>query len=432
MKLAVLGATGSIGLQTLDVVRSCLPNAQVVALSGYSNMAALATLVEEFAPQVVWVPDGAAASSLLERCKFSGEVLTGEDGLISCATETNADIVVNALVGRAGLAPTLAAISAGKDIALANKETLVSAGELVMGLAREKGVRVTPIDSEHSAIWQCIGGACLGLGASAEGASACPAPTSGSSRRTSLALYSCVGNSPTGLASRVKGDAPAGQGVEKRVEKILLTASGGPFRGWERARISGAKAVDALKHPNWDMGAKITVDSATLMNKGLELIEAMHLFGQPPEAIEVLVHPQSIVHSMVQFCDGSVVAQMGLPDMRLPILYALSAPSRVKTEFPRLDFLKCGALTFEPPDVQKFPCLSLAIHAAKVGGTLPAVMNYINEWAVGEFLQDRISFYGISEIMDKAFGIYNVRSVTSLHDIREAEGWAQEFILNGE
>ncbi|MCL2264043.1 MAG: hypothetical protein FWC08_12570, partial [Defluviitaleaceae bacterium] len=181
MKLAVLGATGSIGLQTLDVVRSCLPNAQVVALSGYSNMAALATLVEEFAPQVVWVPDGAAASSLLERCKFSGEVLTGEDGLISCATETNADIVVNALVGRAGLAPTLAAISAGKDIALANKETLVSAGELVMGLAREKGVRVTPIDSEHSAIWQCIGGACLGLGASAEGASACPAPTSGSS-----------------------------------------------------------------------------------------------------------------------------------------------------------------------------------------------------------------------------------------------------------
>ncbi|MCL2577776.1 MAG: 1-deoxy-D-xylulose-5-phosphate reductoisomerase [Defluviitaleaceae bacterium] len=377
MKISVLGATGSIGLQTLDTVRSCLLGTNIVALSGYSNIKALASLVDEFKPEVVWVPDRDATTRLLELCEFSGEILTGEDGLISCATETNADIVVNALVGRAGLAPTLAAINAGKNIALANKETLVSAGELVMNIAREKGIRITPIDSEHSAIWQCL-----------QGSSALP-------------------------------------------EKIILTASGGPFRGWGRERIAVASAQDALKHPNWDMGAKITIDSASLMNKGLELIEAMHLFAQPPEKIEILVHPQSIIHSMVQFCDGSVMAQMGLPDMRLPILYALSSPERVATNFPRLDFLNCGALTFEPPNLENFPCLSLAIHAAKTGGTLPAVMNFINEWAVNQFLQNKISFYNISEIIDKAFDIYNVRTVTSLNDIREAESWAAEFLERG-
>jgi 1-deoxy-D-xylulose-5-phosphate reductoisomerase len=212
------------------------------------------------------------------------------------------------------------------------------------------------------------------------------------------------------------------------VEKILLTASGGPFRGWDRGRIAAARASDALKHPNWDMGAKITVDSATLMNKGLELIEAMWLFGQPLEKIEILVHPQSIIHSMVQFCDGSVMAQMGLPDMRLPILYALCAPARVKTDFPRLDFFACGGLTFEPPDLDKFPCLALAKQAAKTGGTLPAVMNYINEWAVGQYLREKIGFYEISDIIGKAFGIYNVKEVTSAEDIREAEAWAAEFI----
>jgi len=271
----------------------------------------------------------------------------------------------------------LAAINAGKNIALANKETLVTAGELVMNLAREKGVRITPIDSEHSAIWQCLAG---------------------------------------------RGDDFT------EVEKIILTASGGPFRTWQREKIAAATAEDALKHPNWDMGAKITIDSATLMNKGLELIEAMHLFNQPSEKIEILVHPQSIIHSMVQFCDGSVMAQAGLPDMRLPILYALSAPRRVKNTFPRIDFLQSD-LTFEPPKPENFPCLALAMHAAKVGGTLPAVMNWLNEWAVGQFLRGKIGFYDISEIISRAFDKYNVRKIESIDDIREAEAWAKMSLI---
>ena len=359
MRIALLGATGSIGLQTLDVVRNCLPDAKVVAMSGYSNLELLSRLADEFNPNTVWTPE------------------QGEDALIACAAENDADIVVNALVGRVGLAPTLAAINAGKNIALANKETLVTAGELVMNLAREKGVRITPIDSEHSAIWQCLAG---------------------------------------------RGDDFT------EVEKIILTASGGPFRTWQREKIAAATAEDALKHPNWDMGAKITIDSATLMNKGLELIEAMHLFNQPSEKIEILVHPQSIIHSMVQFCDGSVMAQAGLPDMRLPILYALSAPRRVKNTFPRIDFLQSD-LTFEPPKPENFPCLALAMHAAKVGGTLPAVMNWLNEWAVGQFLRGKIGFYDISEIISRAFDKYNVRKIESIDDIREAEAWAKMSLI---
>ena len=375
MNIAILGATGSIGLQTIDAVRSCISDAKITVLSGYKNMAALAPLVDEFKPEMVWVPDDEAITNLTELTNHPCEILTGESGLIACAAESKAQVVVNALVGRAGLAPTLAAISAGKNIALANKETLVTAGELVMSRAREKNIRITPIDSEHSAIWQCLNGS-----------------------------------------------------QERDIEKIILTASGGPFRGWRREKIAAATAKDALRHPNWDMGAKITIDSATLMNKGLELIEAMWLFAQPLENIEIIVHPQSIIHSMVQYKDGSILAQMGLPDMRLPILYALTAPKRTQTTFPRLDFLKCGALTFEPPNLKNFPCLALAIHAAKTGGTLPAVMNYLNEWAVAQYLRNKISFYDISEIMDKAFGIYKVKPVTSLADIREAEGWAENFV----
>jgi len=443
MKIALLGATGSIGLQTLDVVRNCLPNAEVVAISGFSNITALAAAAREFRPQVVWVPAGDAAAQFKAAADFPGEILIGEDGLCSCAAETGADVVVNALVGRAGLAPTLAAISAGKNIALANKETLVTAGELVMGLARENGVRIVPIDSEHSAILQCL-----------ETSVNAAAPTSGKSfreTRTRTALCASHGkNSRTGQGfsngeiSVSEGmDFSAGQGflgageknspmqdtspeVGADVEKIILTASGGPFRGWSREKIAAATAADALKHPNWDMGAKITIDSATLMNKGLELIEAMHLFSQPPENIEIVVHPQSIIHSAVQFCDGAVLAQMGLPDMRLPILYALAG--RTSTPFPRLDFFTCGALTFEPPCTENFPCLSLAIHAAKTGGTLPAVMNFINEWAVGKFLNGEVTFYEIAEIIDKAFSIYNVEAVTAARDIYEAEAWAQDFI----
>jgi len=375
LKIAILGATGSIGTQTLDVVRATLPNAEVVALTGHSNIKALAKLANEFKPKIICVPDSDSAMQIKSILTTRCEIVTGTSGLINCAAQSGADIVVNALVGQVGLTPTLAAINAGKDVALANKETLVTAGQLIMELAREKNVRITPIDSEHSAIWQCLQG-----------------------------------------------------NEDNEIEKIILTASGGPFRTRPQEKIVTATASDALRHPNWSMGAKITVDSATLMNKGLELIEAMWLFDQPVDGIEILIHPQSIIHSMVQFTDGSVMAQMGLPDMRLPILYALCAPKRVKTDFPRLDFLTCGSLTFEKPDTERFPCLALAIHAAKTGGTLPAVMNTINEWAVGQFLQDKIGFYDISGLIDQAFAAYTVKPLVSIEDVIAAENWANEFI----
>ena len=379
MNIAVLGATGSIGTQTLDVVRTCLPEARVRVLTGYGKIPALAELAIEFKPDLVWVPDGDAAAKLAAM-GVCCEIVTGEDALIACAEY--GDVVVNALVGKAGLGPTLAAIKAGKDIALANKESLVTAGGLIMRLAREKGVRVVPIDSEHSAILQCLQGAAIGNADNAN----------------------------------------------PYVEKIILTASGGPFRNWPIERIEKATAADALRHPNWAMGPKITIDSATLMNKGLELIEAMWLFNQPLSNIEILVHPQSIIHSMVQFVDGAVMAQLGLPDMRLPILYALAGPARVANSYPRMDFLAAGDLTFEPPDESRFPCLALARHAAAVGGTLPAVMNAINEWAVGQFLADKIGFYDISALIAEAFGSYTVKDVTDISDIREAEGWAMDFV----
>jgi len=384
MNIALLGVTGSIGTQTLDVVRTCLPDASIKVLTGYGKLELLAEFVREFLPEVVWVPDATRASKLADMLAPHGtksEILTGEDNLNACAALDGVDIVVNALVGKAGLAPTLTAIDAGKNIALANKESLVTAGGLIMSRAREKGVRVVPIDSEHSAILQCM--------------------------------------TPTSFKDGFAGNPS--------VEKIILTASGGPFRTWAKEKIEKATAQDALRHPNWDMGAKITIDSATLMNKGLELIEAMWLFDEPLSNIEIVVHPQSIIHSMVQFVDGSVIAQLGLPDMRLPILYALAGPKRVANNFPRLDFLTAGALTFEAPDTARFPCLALAQHAAKVGGTLPAVMNTVNEWAVGQFLQDKIGFYDISALIAEAFGSYTVQDVAAIADIRNAEAWAIEF-----
>ena len=374
MNISILGATGSIGLQTLDVVRT-VGHINIHALTGYRNITALAAAVNEFKPKIAVVPDSNAALQLKNLLTVKCEILTGEAGLHTAATLPEATTVVNALVGKAGLSPTVAAIKAGKNVALANKETLVTAGELIMALARTHNVNITPIDSEHSAIWQCLQGNTL-----------------------------------------------------SQVEKIILTASGGPFRTWEKSKIATAMAKDALKHPNWSMGAKITIDSATLMNKGLELIEAMHLFSQTPDRIEVLVHPQSIIHSMVQYVDGSVMAQLGLPDMRLPILYALSAPTRVETPYNRLDFLTAGSLTFEAPDVDRFPCLALAIHAAKTGGTLPGVMNYINEWAVGEFLKEKISFYKISELISDAFGAYTVKPLATVDDVFAAEAWAENYI----
>ncbi|MCL2188697.1 MAG: 1-deoxy-D-xylulose-5-phosphate reductoisomerase [Defluviitaleaceae bacterium] len=371
--IAVLGATGSIGTQTLDAVRTCLPHFRVKALTGYANVDLLAQLVKEFSPEIVWVPEEKIEPLRVLLANFSCEIVTGEEGLHTCATLEGVDIVVNALVGRAGLAPTLAAIHAGKHVALANKESLVTAGGLIMPLAREKGVRITPIDSEHSAIWQCLAG-----------------------------------------------------NENNAVEKIILTASGGPFRTWERSQISVATASHALKHPNWNMGAKITIDSATLMNKGLEYIEALWLFDLSPAQIEIVVHPQSIVHSMVQFADGSIMAQLGLPDMRLPILYALTAPARVFNTFPRLNLLAHPTLTFEPPDQERFPCLALAKRAFEMGGTAPAVLNYANELAVARFLRGAISFYDISAIIGQALDAYTVKPLSCAEDIWEAEAWVYE------
>jgi 1-deoxy-D-xylulose-5-phosphate reductoisomerase len=374
MNIAILGATGSIGMQTLDVIRTALNDVKVTAMSGYSNIGRLASLANEFKPTLICVPDDVAALLLKERIRFTCDIVTGTDGLLACASQSGADVVVNALVGRAGLLPTLAAINAAKNIALANKETLVMAGELVMKKAREKNVRIIPIDSEHSAIWQCL-----------------------------------AGN---------EGNA---------VEKIMLTASGGPFRTLSRARIKTAAAADALRHPNWKMGRKITIDSATLMNKGLEVIEAMRLYDMPLNKIEVLVHPQSIVHSMVEFADGAVMAQLGVPDMRVPISYALTAPKREANYYPKLNLLTQNTLTFEQPDTERFPCLKLAYIAAEKGGTLPAVINYINEAAVNYYLQNKISFYGISDIIADAFASYTVTEADSVADIEAAEAWAEEF-----
>jgi 1-deoxy-D-xylulose-5-phosphate reductoisomerase len=373
--IAVLGATGSIGLQTLDVIRNCLPHARVKALTGNKRINKLAELVNEFKPDMVWVPDGKAAGELLRLTGIPCGIVTGKEGLAACAAGSGARVVVNALVGRVGLEPTLAAIEAGKDIALANKETLVSAGEMVMKAARAKNVRLTPIDSEHSAIMQCLRG---------------------------------------------NEDNPP--------DKIILTASGGPFREWAKERIESATAADALRHPTWNMGDKITVDSATLMNKGLEIVEAMRLFDVPIDDIEVLVHPQSIIHSMVRFKDGAVMAQMGTPDMRIPILYALTGPARTANAYPKPDFLNFPALTFSRPDMERFPCLGLAIHAAKTGGTLPALMNRVNELAVGLFLRGKIRFYDIPGLIEKAFGSYTVRDAHSIQDILDAEDWAESLV----
>ena len=373
MKLAILGATGSIGRQTLDVVRTCLPEVEITVLTANADIKSLAVAVDEFKPKYVWLPSSEAMKELSLICSRKFIPLTGEDGL--CEAACSADIVVNALVGGVGLKPTLAAINAGKNVALANKEALVAGGALVMPAAKKNNVKVTPIDSEHSAIWQCLKGNDL-----------------------------------------------------NQVEKIILTASGGPFRTWDRDKISKASAQEALRHPNWNMGAKITIDSATMMNKGLELIEAMWLFDMNPENIEIVIHPQSIIHSMVQYFDGSIMAQLGLPDMRLPILYALSAPNRVKNDYPRVDFTELNTLTFEEPDSEKFPCLALAKKAAEVGGTLPAVMNKVNEYLVQAYLDEKIRFYDISGYIFDAFEKYTPKAVTSIADINEAELWSRAFM----
>ncbi|MBR5589966.1 MAG: 1-deoxy-D-xylulose-5-phosphate reductoisomerase [Anaerotignum sp.] len=373
-KISILGSTGSIGTQTLEVVE-VLEDINVMAITGNSNINLLEEQARKFQPELVAVMDKKNAEILKERLSdMNIRVVSGMDGLVEAATYEGVDTVVTSVVGNVGLKPTFEAIRAGKNITLANKETLVSAGQLVMDLAKKHDIKIYPVDSEHSAIFQSL-----------------------------------QGN---------EGNA---------IERILLTASGGPFRGKKREELLHVTVADALKHPNWSMGNKITIDSATLMNKGLEVMEAKWLFGVDVDQIEVLVHPQSIVHSAVEYEDGAIVAQLGEPDMRVPIQYALTYPKRVKNPFPRVDFTQRNNLTFDKPDMETFKCLSLAYRALKTGGTLPAVLNGANEVAVARFLKGDIGFLDIPELIEQTMDAYTVKYEYTLEDLLEADAWAKDF-----
>jgi len=366
-KIAILGSTGSIGTQTLDVIRRHRDMFEVELLSAKSSVGMLSSQALEFDAANVVICDESHYSALSSGLEGSGtKVWAGVDSLCSLVRSDNVDIVVGAMVGFSGLKPTLAALEAGKIVALANKETLVAAGSIVTRTMREHNAVILPVDSEHSAIFQC--------------------------------LLAAQGNELT---------------------RIHLTASGGPFRDWDRTRIAGARALDALKHPNWDMGAKVTIDSATMMNKGFEVIEARWLFDVKPSDINVVVHPESVIHSMVEFEDGAVIAQMGCPDMREPIGFALSFPSRISVGNRKLDFASIGALHFEAPDYRKFPCLRLAFEAIERGGNAPCALNAANEVAVAAYLKDCISFYDIARINEKCLDGLNFVANPSLDDIYE-------------
>lgn len=372
--LSILGSTGSIGTQTLDIVRRDGENFKVTALAAGKNAELMEKQAREFCPTLVCLKDEKAASDLKVRlADTSVKVVAGDEGLGQAATEKDADITVGAIVGIAGLAPVIAAIAAGKDIALANKETLVTAGEIVMSAARDMGVKILPVDSEHSAVFQCLE-------------------------------------------------------QRERPEKIILTASGGPFFGKKRDELKAITPADALKHPTWSMGAKVTIDSATLANKGLEVIEASHLFGVGSEKIKVAVHRQSIIHSMVEFADGAIMAQLGSADMRTPISVALNYPFRSKISGERLDIFSLGALTFEEPDTETFKSLRLAYDALKCGGTLPAVLNGANEEAVGMFLSGKCGFLDIADMTEEAMKSHRIKNNPSLKDIYEADAEAREFV----
>jgi len=378
--LSILGSTGSIGIQTLDVAEKL--NIKVEALCANSNIDLLEQQARKFKPVFVAVADMAAGKILQHRLFGSNiKVFFGEDGVIKTASSQNSDTVVAAMVGMAGLLPTLEAIKAGKKIALANKETLVTGGKIVMQEAQSRGVSILPVDSEHSAIFQCLWGNSI-----------------------------------------------------KDVKKIILTASGGPFRTWSIEDIRNASVEQALRHPNWDMGKKITIDSATLMNKGLEVIEARWLFGLMPEQIDVIIHPQSIVHSMVEYKDGSIIAQLGMPDMRMPIQIALAYPNRADYAFSTLDLITQGKLEFERPDMEKFPCLSLAYEALAEGGLATTVLNSANEVCVSLFIENKIKFYHISLLIKKCLEyfkyLYSENYSFTLNDIIETDRKVRQFICD--
>ena len=375
--ISILGSTGSIGTQTLEVVKN-LGSIRVAGLTGNENVKLMEKQYYAYRPSKIAMMNMGRALQLRER--LAGEpvsVLWGMEGIIEVATMKEVDMVITSVVGNVGLEPTFEAIRHGKDIALANKETLVSAGKLVKDEIKKKKVTLYPIDSEHSAIFQCL------------------------------------------------------QGNEHNaVRRIFLTASGGPFRGKTKQQLENVTVEDALKHPNWDMGKKITIDSATLMNKGLEVMEARWLFDVSPDNIEVLVHPQSIIHSAVEYEDGAIIAQMGEPDMKIPIQYALTYPDRIKNSYPKIDFSQRSMMTFEKPDLETFCCLSLAFKALKIGGTMPAVLNSANEVAVRKFIEKKIGFLDIARLIEKTMNAYTVKENYTLEDLLAADRWARNFAEN--
>ena len=375
-KIGILGSTGSIGTQTLEVVRAYSNDLKVTVLAAGTNVALMEAQMREFKPEVVVVWSKEAAEDLrIKTLDLKIPVLCGMEGLLEVSVWENMDVLVTALVGMIGIRPTIAAIKAGKDIALANKETLVTAGHIIMPLAKEYGVSILPVDSEHSAIFQSMQG-------------------------------------------------------EKRsqVSKILLTASGGPFRGKKLEEIRNMQVEDALKHPNWSMGRKITIDSATLVNKGLEVIEAKWLFDVSLDQIQVIVHPQSIIHSMVEYVDGGIMAQLGTPDMKLPIQYALFYPDRRPLDGKRVNFYELGQMTFEAPDMETFRGLKLAYESARIGGSMPTVFNAANEKAVALFLNKKISFLQIPELIEECMQQHEVISLPNVEEILQAEQSAYEYI----
>lgn len=374
-KIAILGSTGSIGTQTLEVARTN-QDIEVTALAAGRNITLLEQQIREFRPKIAAVWDEEDAKTLRTAVKdLDVQVLSGMDGLIEVCTEPSAEIVVTAIVGMIGIRPTIAAMEAGKDIALANKETLVTAGHIIMPLAERTGVKILPVDSEHSAIFQCLNGE-----------------------------------------------------THNKIHKILLTASGGPFRGRTRQQMMDIQVEDALKHPNWTMGRKITIDSSTMVNKGLEVMEAKWLFGVSMDQIQVVVQPQSVIHSMVEFEDGAVIAQLGTPDMKLPIQYALYYPERRFLPGERLDFTKHGQITFEAPDYENFRGLALAREAGKRGGSLPTVFNAANELAVAAFLDRKIGYLAITDMIEAAMGQHQVIENPSVEEILDTEQETCEFL----
>jgi 1-deoxy-D-xylulose-5-phosphate reductoisomerase len=377
-KITILGSTGSIGQSALQVVQKLKPAFQVAGLTAYRNVKELARQIKTYQPKLAAISDVRCYEDLKTLTKGSRtQILAGEEGLVAVAAESGADLVLSAIVGAAGLKPTLEAIRKGKDIALANKETMVMAGDVVTNAARKSGSRILPVDSEHCAVFQCLQG--------------CPNP--------------------------------------KEVHKVLLTASGGPFRQLEQSQFHKITLQQALNHPTWRMGPKITIDSATLMNKGLEVIEAHYLFNMPYEKIDIVVHPESIIHSMVEYIDGSVLAQLGTTDMQIPIQYALTFPARAFSPVKRLDLTAIQRLHFERPNRGKFPCVDLAYEAGKKGNGFPAVLNAANEVAVARFLRKEIRFIDIPKIIEKTMKKFRPLTNSTLDAILKSDRWARELAL---